>query len=146
MASVREQIVSALATVLADTTGVTGVYRSRTEAASREESPCIFVRARRELPGQIVHPYAERRLIVEVAVIARGDEADSLADPVMVSAHGLIYAAAEPGGDLHDAGIIDVTEAETVFEYEDADGSACTVSQFYELYFRHKVENLDVGQ
>jgi hypothetical protein len=98
MASVREQILQSLTTTLAATSGVRAVYRSRAEAFGRSEAPVLVIQPG---PGRAVRHTTcklHHTLDVEVIVHTRGATPDSLADPIIVSAHALIMADTTIGG------------------------------------------------
>ena len=92
--SKREQILAAIETALAGTTGVgSRIYRSRPEAFSRGETPALVIE-----PGSESTIDPERtggasmckldwRLTVRIGIITRGAIPDQLADPVMVDIH-----------------------------------------------------------
>jgi hypothetical protein len=105
MASKQEQIVAALFTALQNTTGVGGrIYRSRTEAFSRDESPAITVEHGRS--DARIEPVSTCRtdwtFQLIVAVFSRGVHGgaspDQLADPVIQSIHTKLMTDRTIGG------------------------------------------------
>jgi hypothetical protein len=103
----QEQIVAALHTALRGITGVGGrVYRSRTEAFSRDESPAVTVEhgpASASVP-QVSTCYIDWTFQVVVAVYSRGQHGingpspDQAADPVIKSIHSNLMADRSIGG------------------------------------------------
>jgi len=102
-----EQILAALATELAATSGVSGrVYRSRTEAFSRNESPSVIIEPSTDTASSqpVSTCYIDWKFQVTVAIFTRsvhgiGQESpDQVADPVVKSVHGLIMADRTLGG------------------------------------------------
>ena len=81
----REQILSEVATRLASTAGVNQrVYRSRAEAVSRGEMPCLIVEPiadTAEATGGMCK--IDRRLTIKVAVLVHADIPDQAADPAV---------------------------------------------------------------
>ena len=105
-ASKREQILAAITTSLAGTTGVgSRIYRSRVEAFARNEAPAIVVEGGRETAATYSTCKLDWSMDVLVAIYARGNIPDQLADPVRVSAHanwiGQLIRDIAPGVDRH---------------------------------------------
>lgn len=95
MTTKREQILAAVATMLAPTAGATGrIYRSRQEAFSRNESPAVVIEPGPE--SAATEPASTCKIdwtfTLVVAVYARGVIADQAADPVVKSVHSLLMA------------------------------------------------------
>lgn len=98
-ASKREQILAAITATLAGTTGVSNrIYRSRVEAFARNEAPAIVVEGGRETAAVISNCKLDWSMDVLVAIYARGNIPDQLADPVRVSAHAKLMADRTIGG------------------------------------------------
>ena len=100
MTTKREQILSAIATALATTAGVSGrVYRSRVTAMQRAESPAIVIEPISDTPTQNTSlPTLDWRMRVRVTVIVRGDVPDQLAYPIIESMHAKMVADLTLGG------------------------------------------------
>ena len=131
MASIREQILSALTTTLGSTTGVTAVYRSRAAAIARAEAPVLIVqpgpgRAQRHSTCKLHHT-----MDVEVIVHTRGDIPDVLVDPIIVSAHALIMADTTIGGLA-----TDITPTNDNPQLDPADLSSMWWVHTYEVQYR----------
>ena len=139
MTSRREQIISAVATALAGTAGVSGrVYRSRVEAFSRGESPAISLEPVNDVPATNVSlPKLDWSLTLRIAVIVRGAIPDQLADPVVESVHALVMADASLGGLS-----IDITPSQVNFQLIEADTPAGVVICDYAIRYRTSVESL----
>ena len=100
----REQILAAITTALAGTTGVGGrIYRSRTEAFARNEAPALLIEP---TPGAPDTPKEEPvstckidwRLNVTIAVYTRGAIPDQLAAPIVGDLHSKLMADRTLGG------------------------------------------------
>lgn len=134
----RESILQSIVTALAGTTGVGNrIYRDRQQAVTRDEVPAIIVRADIENPLQDVSNFTEKKLTVVVEVYHRGVNVETLADPVVESLHNKIMADVSLGGLA-----IDISEAGTTFELDDADQDALILSVRYEIWYRHQRNNL----
>lgn len=133
MASKREQIVLAIMARLATVAGVDGrVFRSQADPNPREIAPYIAVQWTSEQAAPETVPQLERTLNVDVTVYTRGDVPDALADPIMVSAHGLIMQDTSLGGLAIDMRLEDAS-AEIIA----ADFPAAKVTHSYAVKFRH---------
>ena len=139
MATKREQILAAIATALASTTGLSGrVYRSRVTAVQRAESPAIVVEPISDTPTQNTSlPTLDWRMRVRVSVIVRGDVPDQLADPVIESMHTKMVADLTLGGLA-----IDVQPDEVSFTLVDADQPAGVIFNDYIVQYRTSVASL----
>lgn len=134
----REQIIDAIMALLAGVTGVSGrVYRSRTELFERDEAPAISVTWERETPRQNVIDFVDKDLSVDIMVYTRGDEPDSLADPICEQIHSLLLNASTLGGLS-----LDITESGTDIEMDDADTPACFTNMRYTVWYRHARNSL----
>lgn len=101
MATKSEQILTAVAATLADAANVQGrVYRSRTEAFSRDESPSLVIEPGIDTAGE--EPVSTCKIDwtfqLLVAVFSRGmhgingPSPDQVADPVIESVHAKLMA------------------------------------------------------
>ena len=100
MTTRRETILNAIATSLANTTGVGNrIYRSRVTAFTREETPSLLITWDNDTPVQVTSlTTLDWTLDVSIAVIVRGDKPDTIADPVVESVHSKIMADLTLGG------------------------------------------------
>jgi hypothetical protein len=139
MTTKREQILSAIATALATTSGVSGrVYRSRVTAMQRAESPAIVIEPISDTPTQNTSlPTLDWRMRVRVTVIVRGDVPDQLADPIIESMHAKMVADLTLGGYA-----IDVQPDEVTFNMFDSDQPAGVIFNDYIVQYRTSVASL----
>lgn len=139
MTTKREQILTAIATALASTAGVSGrVYRSRVTAMQRAESPAIVIEPISDTPSQNTSlPTLDWRMRVRVTVIVRGDTPDQLADPIIESMHAAMVADLTLGGYA-----IDVQPDEVTFNMLDADQPAGVIFNDYIVQYRTSVASL----
>lgn len=97
----RELVLAAIATALAGTVQVgTRIYRSRTEAFSRNEAPALVVEPGDDTPREapVSQCWIDWTLDVTVAVYTRGAVPDQLAAPIVESVHARIMADRTLGG------------------------------------------------
>ena len=122
MASKREQILAAIKTNLANTTGVgTRIYRSRVEALTRSETPAIIIEPVSDTP-QDTNSFNNKitwEFKIRISVIARGSTPDNVADPTIESLHTKVLNDPSIGGLA-----IDVRPSTTTFELLEADEPA----------------------
>jgi hypothetical protein len=139
MTTKREQILSAIATALATTAGVSGrVYRSRVTAMQRAESPAIVIEPISDTPTQNTSlPTLDWRMRVRVTVIVRGDVPDQLADPIIESMHAKMVADLTLGGYA-----IDVQPDEVTYNMFDSDQPAGVIFNDYIVQYRTSVASL----
>jgi len=142
MTTKREQILSAIKTALAGTTGVgTRIYRSRVEPLARQESPAIVIEPVSDTAEQnTALPTLDWSLVVRVAVIVRGNVPDQQADATVESMHAKIMADLTLGGYA-----IDVQPRSVNFELVEADQPAGVISCEYLVRYRTSVTNLTIS-
>ena len=139
MTTRREQILSAITTALAGTTGVgSSIYRSRVEAFSRGESPAISLEPINDTPATNTSlPTLDWSLTVRIAVIVRGAIPDQLADPIVESLHSLVMADLSLGGLA-----MDIIPASVDWQLIEADQPAGVVLCDYLIRYRTSVGSL----
>lgn len=137
MSTKREQIMQAVMTRLATVPGVTSVERTREDAMAREESPAIAARWTDELVVREAVPYTDKALDIEVYVYARGTPPDQVADAAVRSAHAALMGEPTLGGLA-----IDISEAGSSLEADEADLTAAGVTMRYRVQYRHQRANL----
>ena len=139
MTTRREQILTAITTALAGTTGVgSRIYRSRVEAFSRGESPAISLEPINDTPATNTSlPTLDWSLTVRIAVIVRGAIPDQLADPIVESLHSLLMADLSLGGLA-----MDIIPASVDWQLIEADQPAGVVLCDYLIRYRTSVGSL----
>ena len=140
MSSRREQILAHLATILAGTAGIGTVYRSRAEAFGRDEAPAMVL----EPISDRCEPVSSCRLswTLDVAVVihARGSVPDTLADPILVSAHSLLMADRTLGGLA-----VDIVPTMVDPQRDKADLMSLWQVNTYQVTYRTLQANLETG-
>ena len=139
--SKREGILAQIVTTVTSATNslVSGrVYRSRAQALSRADSPAVYVKPVADNRREIVVPYSERDLFVELGIVTRGSIPEQDADPIAVALHAALFADTTLGGRS-----IDIEESDTTFESLDVDADGGVTRMRFRIYYRHMVENLD---
>ena len=127
MASKREQIIAALKTTLAGTTGVsTRIYRSRIEPITNGESPAIVIEPVTDEPSINSTSYLkiDWTLRIRIVVIVRGTIPDNVGDPTV-------------GGLAKD-----IRPATQTFEVLDADQPAGLITCEFEIDYRTSYNSL----
>ena len=140
MASKREDILDAIKTALAGTTGVsTRIYRSRTiPLAQRSELPALIIEWSSDTPEQnTALPTLDWFLSVTVTVLASGDVPDEQADDTIVSMHSKIMADLTLGGEA-----IDIQPGTVSFEAIDSDQPLGAISCEYLVQYRSEIDDL----
>ena len=139
MTTKRENILAAIKTALANTTGVgTRIYRSRVEPLARAESPAIVVEPLSDTPTQTTSlPTLDWTLRVRISVIERATVPDQAADDTIESLHAKMMADLTLGGYA-----IDVQPAQTSFQLLEADQPAGVIFCEYEIKYRTEVNDL----
>ena len=142
MTTRREQILTAIATALAGTTGVgSRIYRSRVEAFSRGESPAISLEPINDTPATNTSlPTLDWSLTVRIAVIVRGAIPDQLADPIVESLHALLMADLTLGGYA-----MDIIPSSVDFQLIEADQPAGVVLCDYVIRYRTSLADLTLS-
>ena len=140
MASKREQILAAIKTNLANTTGVgTRIYRSRVEALTRSETPAIIIEPVSDTP-QDTNSFNNKitwEFKIRISVIARGSTPDNVADPTIESLHTKVLNDPSIGGLA-----IDVRPSTTTFELLEADEPAGGIGCEFDIEYRTTYNSL----
>jgi hypothetical protein len=138
MTSRREQILSAIATALASTSGVGGrVYRSRVEAFSRDEAPALIIEPGPDRAQTYSICKLDWTLDVLVVVHTRGQIPDQLADPILLDAHAKLMADRTLGGLA-----IDIIPTLTDPQRDKADLTSLWQVNTYQVRYRTAIDNL----
>ena len=134
MATKREQIIAALKTSLANTTGVsTRIYRSRIEPITNGESPAIVIEPIEDEPTINSASYLkiDWTLRIRIVVIVRGTIPDNVADPTGESLFGKDLTDTTVGGLARD-----IRPATQSFEVLDADEPAGIITCEFEIDYQ----------
>lgn len=140
MASKREDILNAIKTALANTTGVgTRIYRSRTiPLQQRSELPALLISWSTDTAEQNTSlPTLDWSLSVTVTILSSGDVPDSQADNTLISMHSKLLADLTLGGEA-----IDIEPTDQSFEAVDADQPLGAINCSYLVRYRTQVDDL----
>lgn len=133
MTTIRENILSTLATTLASVSGVSGrVYRSRVEPIARNESPAVIIEPvsdQATIPDTISRIHW--RLIVRVMVYVRANVPDQAADSIVQSVYSKVMQDPTVGGYA-----IDVRPVSVSFEMLEADVAAGVITNEFEVLYQ----------
>ena len=140
MASKREDILDAIKTALAGTTGVSSrIYRSRViPLAQRSELPSLLISWTNDGAEQNTSlPTLDWSLNVVVTVLSSGDVPDEQADATVVSMHAKMMADLTLGGEA-----IDIQPSDVSFEAIDGDQPIGAINCSYIVRYRTEVDDL----
>ena len=140
MASKREQILAALKTTLAGTTGVsTRIYRSRIEPITNGESPALVIEPVTDEPSINSTSYLkiDWTLRVRIVVIVRGTIPDKVGDPTVESLFTKVLNDPTVGGLAKD-----IRPATQTFEVLEADQPAGLITCEFEIDYRSSYNSL----
>ena len=140
MASKREQIIAALKTTLAGTTGVsTRIYRSRIEPITNGESHEIVIEPVTDVPSINSTSYLkiDWTLRIRIVVIVRGTIPDNVGDPTVESLFTKVLNDPTVGGLAKD-----IRPATQTFEVLDADQPAGLITCEFEIDYRTSYNSL----
>ena len=140
MASKREQILAALKTTLAGTTGVsTRIYRSRIEPITNGESPALVIEPITDEPSTNNSSYLkiDWTLRIRIVVIIRGTIPDSVGDPTVESIFTKVLTDPTVGGLAKD-----IRPATQTFEVLEADTPAGLITCEFEIDYRTSYNSL----
>ncbi len=136
--SIREQVLAEIATRLTATNGIgQRVFRSRAEAVSRGEMPCLIVEPIAD-PAEPIGGICKtnRRLTVKIAVLVHSDVPDQAADPILVDIHPRLISPS----DISLGGLaVDIELLGDDFQFAATDGVIITT---YRVWYRHDTFSL----
>lgn len=133
----RELILQALVASVASLPDVTGIYRSRVEAFSRDEAPALVIEAGQAVPTIYATCKLNWEMDVLVSSYARGPVPDTAADAVLTAAHALLMADRTVGGLA-----IDLVPGVVTTDLERADLASCWLTAVYRVSYRTAVDDL----
>ena len=140
MASKREQILAAIKTTLANTTGVgTRIYRSRVEPIARGETPAIVIEPITDEPTINSSSYLkiDWTLRIRVVVVVRGITPENIADATIESLHTKILTDTTIGGLAKD-----IRPSTQSFEFIEGDQPSGIITCEYEIDYRTAYNSL----
>jgi len=128
--TIRKQILEAMAAAAMAAPSLNGrIYRSRTAALARAESPALIIRPAEESTNSLGEA-AERDFIVQFIVLARGEVPDDIADAVIEEVHACLWT--DPTfGDL----VARLFKLSSSWTFSSADGEACELDVRYRVRY-----------
>ncbi len=139
MASVREQIIEKMVTLLNAGTIGAQVYRSRTDPISRGQSPAVVISPVADQAQQVSVPYLDWSLVVHIVVYVRGAAPDTAADPIVVAINKALLADMTLGGVA-----MTILPVSTHFAFSDTDAELCAATCEYKIEYRTNEVDLTV--
>ncbi len=137
MASIREQIMQKIVSVLNAGNIGGAVYRSRTDPVSREQSPAVIVQPVADSARQDSVPYLDWSLTVHVTLYVRGAGPDVQADPILTAINAALLADLTLGGLA-----MTILPQNVHFEFTDADSQVCVATSEYLITYRTNEQDL----
>jgi hypothetical protein len=136
--SIRNEILARMTIALTGTLpDATPVYRSREVAFARGDVPAVVVMPSDEDTQALSDLMEVSHLNVRIEIIVRGDVWDSLADPIIVAAHGILLADAPLA-----ALCAKLRRTSAKWEGHDADQTAGVLTQTYRLQYLTQTNQL----
>ena len=127
MASIREKILEKIKATL----NIENMYRSRTQAFTKDEGICTVVMPVSETAEPLFENRMERIMTVQVKTIVRGLIPDQAADD------RLNLIVKKLGTDITLGGLAtNITEMSTEWNFEDADNDALIITQDFQVRYR----------
>jgi hypothetical protein len=139
--SIREQILQRIVGVLAPVASSLGatLQRSPSLGITREQSPALVVFPETETIAERANDRVTRQLVIRLVVLARGDDAEAVADALLVAAHAALFADTNLGGLC-----LGLRELDCEWEIEDADATAAAIPARYEITYRTRFDDLSI--
>ncbi len=138
MTTKRESILSAIATALSGTAGVsTRIYRTRVDPVDRAASPALIIQPLRDVCLQRTLSTLDWTLTVRITVIERASIPDQAADDTIESLHSKVMSDLTLGGVAQD-----VVPVRTEFDFVEADQPAAVIGCEYEIKYRTELDDL----
>ncbi|MGH7343277.1 MAG: hypothetical protein ACREK4_00060 [Candidatus Rokuibacteriota bacterium] len=141
MTSVRERILQGVVGMLAPvaTAHQATLHRSPALGITREQSPALLVFPESDAIAERPNDRVERRLVVRIVALARGDDGATTADALLVAAHAALFADPNLGGLC-----LGIRELDCEWDIEDADATAAAIPARYEITYRTRFDDLSV--
>jgi hypothetical protein len=140
ISSVVNQIMVAVVAALTNATDAgSRVYRSRTVAISRGETPCIAVTPHREETTAFGQDVDKNVFDIEVEIFVRGDPFDELADPILAQVHRLLKN--DPGVN---ALLTEIRKKDKDWDAQEADETAGVVVTTYQVRYLSSANDITV--
>lgn len=139
MASIREQILTAMVATLNAGAGVGAtVYRSRATALNRAEFPAVVLEPVGDAATDNVHTKTDWNLTVRIAILVKSETPDQAADAILVAVHEAVMSNTTWGGLAMD------TAPSTVnWDLIEADVTTGIVPAAYMVQYRTDQQHLD---
>lgn len=138
MTTKSETILAAIATLAAGTFGVSGrVYRSRTEALRREETPAIIIEPVQSAATYSVIDFVDWELQLKATVFTRGAVPETQADAIVQDLYARLMADRSLSGLVHD-----VAPAGISYQNIDGDKPVGITDLVFNVRFRTLADDL----
>lgn len=141
MSSAAHDIVTELIAVLSnpamDAVPAASIYRDLLDARRSAHMPCLAVELGDEDPPvRTLIGMKDRRLTVEVTVLAKGSDPYGQADAAMVESFNRIWVAGRSGGQMLNGRVLDIQEGPTRRMREGLSEDLAAVTKTYIVEYR----------
>ncbi len=113
------------------------LQRSPSLGITREQTPALLVFPESDVIAERANDRVTRQLVIRLVALARGDDAEAVADEILVAAHAALFADANLGGLC-----LGIRELDCEWEIEDADATAAAIPARYEISYRTRFDDL----
>lgn len=136
--SIAQAFIAALTSPEMTSVPAANVYRDYTSALDAGVSPAIVVDMGDETPPDGTTGFRSRTLTMRVMVLTKGANPKSLADPVLIEAHGRIMADSTLAGL-----VLDVRESATTRRADRLEKPVAYVTKEYDVDYRTTGDSLE---
>ena len=141
MASIREQILSTIKTVLTNAApGNASVFRSRETSITRAVSPALVIMPGDNSLSRMATGMDKNQLDVDIEIFTRGDPWDALADPIDTAAHATLMSSPALL-----ALVADIRRISEAFEGQEANRTAGTLTVRYRLTYLTRATDITLA-
>jgi hypothetical protein len=138
------EIFSVLTTPAMDSVPATAIYRDLMDARRSTHMPCIAIELGDEdAPVRSLIVMKDRKLTVEVTVLASGSDPYGQADAAVVESFNRIMSAATPGGAILSGRALDIIEGPTRRQRDGLAEDLAAVTKTYTIEYRTQDRSLE---
>jgi len=136
--TIRENILQAVMSALAGTTGVSSrIYRSRVQALSRSEHPAIIVEPLADIASHNTVPRITWDMTFAVTVIIRDDDPDTNSDAIIEDLHSKIMSDTALS-----ALVVDLQPVKTDWQFIEADQTLGIIINQFKVTYQTALDDL----
>ncbi len=137
------QIIATLTSPAMTSVPAAGVYRDIMDARRSAQMPCVCVEAGDEdAPVRALIGIKDRKLDVQVTVLANGSNPYGQADAAVIETHARLFAAAVVGGEMLNGLALDIIEGPTRRSRDGMDEDIAAITKTYTIEYRTAEDSL----